>query len=190
MVVNPHEVADQIDRPEGSLHIGPSSIDLHIAGEKTELKEKEWLAEGTNAYAVRQARPGKIEIDDEETYPVERTSFGHDYIKVNPGEFCLARSQEELDLAYQIGAEVSGRSSVGRLGLFVENAGLVDRGFNGTITLELFNPTDRTIEIPVGSRVAQLVFFRQSGSKANAYDGKYNGQVEPTGSKLHQDEEL
>jgi len=188
-MLNPQEVTTQITRKQGELHVGPSSIDLHIADEKTRLVE-EWKARRSNSNFIEAANfGGVLEVDNETSYPVEQT-IKCDPVRVEPGEFCLARSQEELDLDPNIAAEVNGRSSVGRLGLFVENAGLVDRGFEGTITLELFNPTNRVIEVPAETRVAQLTFYEQQGHPQNAYDGKYNGQVAPTGSRLHADEDL
>jgi len=189
MVLNPYDVSDQVTREEGPLHIGPSSIDLHVAGEKTILNSKQEYVNDPPNSVNRIQLNADVNVANEDTYPTEEM-VKCDPIRVEPGEFCLARSQEKLDLEYNIEAEVSGRSSVGRLGLFVENAGLVDRGFNGTITLELFNPTERAIEIPAGTRIAQLVFSRQQGSRKTAYDGKYNGQVEPTASRLHEDGDL
>lgn len=188
-MLNPQEVTTQITREEGGLHVGPSSIDLHIADEKTRLVE-EWKARRSDPNGIESVHfGGVLEVDNETSYPVEQT-VKCDPIRVEPEEFCLARSQEVLDLDPNIAAEVNGRSSVGRLGLFVENAGLVDRGFEGTITLELFNPTDRIIEVPAETRVAQLTFYEQNGHPVNAYEGKYNGQVEPTGSRLHADRDL
>lgn len=172
-VLNPAAMSDYVDTDDESLHIGPSSIDLHIAPEKTVFKRN----------------TDTIDITDESTYPDTKV-IETDVIRLQPGEFCLARSKEEIDLSYGTGALVHGRSSIGRLGLFVENAGLIDRGFQGTITLELFNAGKRVIEVPAGTRVAQLLFFSQLGDEDTAYDGKYNGQVEPTASRLYDDEDV
>jgi len=42
-------------------------------------------------------------------------------------------------------AYVEGRSSIGRLGLQVQNAGFIDVGFHGQITLELENQSGYSI---------------------------------------------
>lgn len=56
-----------------------------------------------------------------------------------PNQFVLATTMEYFSLPNDLTAFVEGRSSVGRLGLFIQNAGWVDPGFNGEITLELYN---------------------------------------------------
>jgi dCTP deaminase len=172
-VLNPAAMSRYVNNEDESLHVGPSSIDLHIAPEKTVFEPS------TNV----------VDITDESTYPETRT-VERDVVTIQPGEFCLGRSKEEINLSHGKGALVHGRSSIGRLGLFVENAGLIDRGFEGTITLELFNASRRVIEVPAGTRVAQLLFFSQAGDEDTAYDGKYNGQVEPTASRLYDDKDV
>lgn len=168
-----------IERGEGGeLHIGPSSIDLHLAPEKIEIEG------GLDGYSPETT----FTVSDEDSYPrVNKHEGGVNPVVVQPGEFCLARTDEYLDLPPGVMALMHGRSSVGRLGLFVENAGLVDRGFEGTLTLELFNPTNNEIKIPAQTRVAQLVFFYQGGEPENAYDGKYQGQHDTTPSRLYED---
>lgn len=84
---------------------------------------------------------------------------------------------------------ISGRSSVCRAGLFVENAGYVDPGFDGHITLELYNASPNTIEIEAGTRVAQLILIQMDGAAAEPYAGKYNGQTDATPSKMAEDKD-
>jgi dCTP deaminase len=105
-----------------------------------------------------------------------------------PGNsFVLARTREVVQLPDDLTAFVEGRSSIGRLGLFIQNAGWVDPGFRGSITLELYNGLPHPIELRAGWRVCQLVFVRMEGSSEGGYTGKYQGQVDTTGSRLHQD---
>lgn len=47
------------------------------------------------------------------------------------------------------------------MGLFIQNAGWVDPGFEGKITLELFNANRCAIRLDVGRRVGQLVFAKR-----------------------------
>ena len=65
---------------------------------------------------------------------------------------------EYVRLGADLTAFVEGRSSLGRMGLFVQNAGWVDPGFEGEITLELFNANRCALELRSGRRVGQLVF--------------------------------
>ena len=86
-------------------------------------------------------------------------------------------------------AFVEGRSSLGRMGLFIQNAGWVDPGFKGEITLELFNANRCAIELQSGRRVGQLVFAQMDDTAWNPYNGKYQGQKGATGSKVFMDED-
>lgn len=85
---------------------------------------------------------------------------------------------------------VEGRSSLGRLGLFIQNAGWVDPGFHGEIALELFNANRCAIKLQAGRRIGQLVFARMDRAAQNPYRGKYQGQRGATGSRVFLDEEL
>ena len=85
---------------------------------------------------------------------------------------------------------VEGRSSLGRLGLFIQNAGWVDPGFHGEITLELFNANRCAIKLQAGRRIGKLVFARMDRAAQNPYRGKYQGQRGATGSRVFLDEEL
>lgn len=105
---------------------------------------------------------------------------------IMPHEFMLATTMEEFTLPPDCAAFVQGRSSIGRVGLMVQNAGFVDPGFSGHITLELKNDTCNPIWLPEGYPVAQLVFFCCSLVE-HPYNGKYNGQTEATGSRMERD---
>ena len=105
-----------------------------------------------------------------------------------PGQFALAVTQERFSVPPTMAAYVQGRSSIGRAGLTVQNAGYVDPGFNGTITLELKNETRNPIYLRPGYPVAQMI-FEECTPVENPYHGKYNGQIEATGSRMQQDKE-
>ena len=104
-----------------------------------------------------------------------------------PGQFVLATTMEYFRMPNNLTAFVEGRSSVGRLGLFVQNAGWVDPGFEGEITLELFNANRCAIELHAGRRVGQLVFAKLDKDADKPYNGKYIGQRGATGSRIHLD---
>ncbi len=76
------------------------------------------------------------------------------------------------------------------MGLFVQNAGWVDPGFEGEITLELFNANRCALELRCGRRVGQLVFARMDGAARSPYAGKYQGQRGATGSRVFLDREV
>lgn len=104
-----------------------------------------------------------------------------------PGAFCLATTMEYIDLPIDLAGYMQGRSSIGRAGLTVENAGFVDPGFEGCITLELKNESPYPIGLRPGYPVVQIV-FEQCTEIDRGYTGKYNGQIEATGSRMYLDE--
>lgn len=107
-----------------------------------------------------------------------------------PGQFVLATTKETISLPDNLTAFVEGRSSLGRMGLFIQNAGWVDPGFSGEITLELFNANRCAIELQAGYRIGQLVFAQMDQAASNPYCGKYQGQRGATGSKIYLDDPL
>ncbi|MBQ3108798.1 MAG: dCTP deaminase [Clostridia bacterium] len=107
-----------------------------------------------------------------------------------PGQFVLATTMEYFELPDDLTAFVEGRSSLGRMGLFIQNAGWVDPGFKGEITLELYNANRCAIELKAGRRVGQLVFAKMDTAAENPYRGKYQGQTGATGSRVFLDAEL
>lgn len=113
-----------------------------------------------------------------------------DEIVIPPHSFLLATTMEYIKLPKDITAFVEGRSSIGRMGLFIQNAGWVDAGFEGEITLELFNANRLPIKLVAGRRVCQLVFARMDREAENPYNGKYQRQRKATGSRAYLDEEL
>lgn len=107
-----------------------------------------------------------------------------------PNQFVLATTMEYIELPDDLTAFVEGRSSLGRMGLFIQNAGWVDPGFKGEITLELYNANRCAIELKCGRRVGQLVFAKLDDHALHPYNGKYQGQTGATGSKVFMDAEI
>ncbi len=75
------------------------------------------------------------------------------------------------------------------MGLFIQNAGWVDPGLKGEITLELYDTNRCAIELKAGRRVGQLVFTKMDDKALNPYNGKYQGQKGATGSRAFMDKE-
>ena len=108
---------------------------------------------------------------------------------IHPGEFCLGRTLEWVELPTDIVARIEGKSSLGRLGLIVHaTAGFCDPGWRGTLTLELANLTRIPIKLYPGLLIAQLSFMaldrparRPYGSEA--LGSHYQGQVAATESR-------
>jgi dCTP deaminase len=110
-------------------------------------------------------------------------------ITIPPHSFLLATTMEYVRLPKDLVAFVEGRSSIGRIGLFIQNAGWVDPGFEGQITLELYNANSLPIRLEAGRRICQLVFCKMDQAAAMPYAGKYQGQTRATGSRVFRDNE-
>lgn len=80
-------------------------------------------------------------------------------VTLRPGEFLLGATRERVILPAHIAGFVHGKSTWARRGLIVESAGLVDPGFNGTITLELKNVSGRPLALSAGQTICQLTFM-------------------------------
>jgi dCTP deaminase len=127
---------------------------------------------------------GHITFDTEIKY----REINKDSIIIPPHSFLLATTMEYLSLPNGYSAFVEGRSSVGRMGLFIQNAGWVDSGFKGRITLELYNANSMPIKLDAGRRICQLVFCKMDQHSDMPYQGKYQGQNVSVGSRIFQDE--
>lgn len=170
-------------RITGGEAIQPASFDLRLGDNFAfPLANDRFISPRGKVYnAVDPTMPA--EVSPRAAQP-DRTFY------IEPKEFVLATTKEYIKLPNDLTAFVEGRSSIGRMGLFVQNAGWVDPGFEGEITLELFNASDNTIKLVAGMRIAQLVFARLDRPAKAPYNGKYQGQRGATGSRVFRDGDL
>jgi dCTP deaminase len=110
-------------------------------------------------------------------------------IVMPPHSFLLATTNEYIKLPNHLTAFVEGRSSIGRMGLFIQNAGWVDAGFEGRITLELYNANSLPIKLDSHRRICQLVFCEMDKPAEHPYRGKYYKQEQSVGSNIQYDYE-
>ncbi len=76
---------------------------------------------------------------------------------------------------------ITGRSSTGRLGLFVQiTADLVDIGFKGNLTFQLH--AVQPLRIYKGMKLGQVCFWKPKG-KIKLYNGKYQNSCGPQESQ-------
>lgn len=157
--------------PLSEDQIQPASVDIRL---------------GNTFGIVEDSSAGIITLESEIKYKTIRA----DTYLLLPGQFVLATTMEYFELPDHLTAFVEGRSSLGRMGLFIQNAGWVDPGFRGEITLELFNANRCAIELKAGRRVGQLVFAEMDAAALHPYRGKYQGQTGATGSRVYLDNEI
>ena len=93
---------------------------------------------------------------EKKTIPLElvRNSY-----TLNPKEFVIGKTQETIKVSEKYMGIFDGKSSLAQIGLFVHiSSVLVDPGTNSTITAEIFNASDFTIEPKVGMKIGQIIF--------------------------------
>ena len=167
MIENKELIVEPLEKEQ----IQPASVDIRL---------------GNTFSIVEDTSTGIINLENEIKY---KTITSNSYILL-PNQFVLATTMEYFDLPDDLTAFVEGRSSLGRMGLFIQNAGWVDPGFKGEITLELYNANRCAIELKAGRRVGQLVFAKMDETALNPYNGKYQGQRGATGSRVFMDKEI
>jgi dCTP deaminase len=156
--------------PLEDRQIQPASIDLRL---------------GNHFLKVDENRMEAISLDRE----MEYIEFKREEIIIPPHSFLLAVTREYIRLPHNITAFVEGRSSIGRIGLFIQNAGWVDPGFAGTITLELYNANRLPIRLTSGRRICQIVFALMDSPADRPYKGKYQNQRDAVGSRVFLDQD-
>lgn len=104
---------------------------------------------------------------------------------LKPGQLYLANTMEYTE-THGLVPMLIGRSSIGRLGLFVHvTAGFGDIGFSGRWTLELV-PT-HPIKVYPGMEICQVFFETVCGEILREYDGKYQKSTGVVSSRLYQE---
>jgi len=87
------------------------------------------------------------------------------------GRFTLASSMEMFQMPHDLVGTVKDKSSWARLGLSVFNT-VIEPGWNGILTLELVFNGNKSLTIPAGAGIAQVLFGRLE-CDGDYGDGKY-----------------
>ena len=164
------EKKELVVEPLTDNSIQPASIDCRLGSHFLEVESQEAV----------------LSLDQDIAY----SDISGDSIILKPHSFILATTMEYIKLPANITAFVEGRSSIGRMGLFIQNAGWVDAGFEGRITLELYNANSLPIRLTAGRRICQLVFCTMDKAAKVPYAGKYQGQLKTVGSQVWLDKDV
>ncbi len=103
-----------------------------------------------------------------------------------PGDLFLGCSREYFRMPKDVCGQVYTKSSLGRVFINHMMAGVIDAGFEGTITLELRNEGKHNVVIPYGARVVQIQFSYLSDYPELDYSqrvSRYMGQIRPEPSR-------
>lgn len=121
--------------------------------------------------------PGTV-IDYRNRQPLtmKTISLPDEGIVIYPGQFFLAHTIEICHFPDDLAALFRTKSSMGRIGLEHMDAGWVDPGFHGSLTLEFKNLTQyHPIRLRPGDKIGQLVFMRGEAVEAEqSYSAKGN----------------
>lgn len=145
--------------------LGPNSYNLRLAPELLVYKE--------------------VVLDAKQPNRTERLTIPEEGLVLEPGELYLGKTMEFTSTKHYV-PMLEGRSSVGRLGLFIHaTAGFGDIGFSGNWTLEI--TCTKPVRVYPGMEVCQIYFIRPWGHVAKLYEGKYQGSTEIGASELWRD---
>ena len=150
--------------PFSPQHVGPNSIDLHLADE---------LLVYTNT--ILDSRT------ENQTEVYQKDSIKGGWF-LEPNRLYLGSTVEKVGSKTHLPL-YEGRSSYGRLGIQVHStAGVGNLGFFGTITLEI--TVAQPIWIYPNDRLCQVLFLSTVG-EVTEYKGKYQNQSKTTSSRVH-----
>lgn len=166
-------------RPLDESCIQPASVDIH-------LDRKVLVFRNTRRpfIDIHESMDGLTEMQE---IPEQEPFILH------PGEFVLGSTLEFIGLPDDLVARLEGKSSLGRIGLLIHStAGYVDPGWQGHLTLELSNVSRLPITLYYRMKIGQVSFLRLTAPAERLYGApelgsKYQGQEEPTPSKVHRD---
>lgn len=124
-----------------------------------------------------------LEIDDEIIDPKKKTKYkkieiNDDGYILKPNKLYLGSTMERIGSDHYV-TQLIGRSSVGRLGLFLQVTaplGHIGCNLNWTLELKVVQP----LKVYKGMKIGQVTFWCTDGNKNKLYtNGKYNKYVKP-----------
>ena len=103
-----------------------------------------------------------------------------------PHGFCLGVTAEYVEfVSSELMGFVHGKSTVGRWGITVHTAGLIDSGFRGHLTLELYNHNNFAILLTESMKIAQMTVHLLDGCHKQYSSAYYcNNDETPITPKL------
>ena len=150
--------------PFSKENINPNSYNYSL-GEYLEVYEEEILD------PKKEMRTQKVYIPD-------------DGMILYPNKLYLGYTQERFGSDKFVPC-ITGRSSTGRIGLFVQiTSDLVDIGFHGNLTLQLH--ATQPVKVYKGMKIGQVTFWDVLGD-VELYHGKYQGSIGPMKTKIYKE---
>ncbi len=164
MILTGHEIQRQLGQniviePFDPTRLNPNSYNLTLHEELMTYEE--------------------LVLDMGKSNRVRRLTIPPEGLVLQPSQLYLGRTVERTE-THNLVPMIEGRSSIGRLGLFVHvTAGFGDVGFSGYWTLEMF--AVQPIRIYAGVEICQI-FYHQITGDVTEYSSKYqhNQDIQPS----------
>ncbi len=165
MILSGHEIrarlgGDLVIDPYCEANLNPNSYNLTLHHELMTYEE----------LVLDMRRPSRI----------RRISIPPEGLMLNPNQLYLGRTIERTE-THNLVPMIEGRSSIGRLGLFVHvTAGFGDVGFCGYWTLEMF--AVQAVRIYPGVPICQIFYHEIRGAVTEYASNKYqhNHDIQPS----------
>ena len=156
---------DLIIEPFNSLQLNPNSYNLKLHNELLVYKDKT--------------------LDMKRIHDVQKLTIPEEGLIIQPGILYLGRTLEYTSTENCV-PMIEGRSSIGRLGLFIHiTAGFGDVGFKGFWTLEIF--CVQPIRIYPGVEICQIFYHTIEGEYSKYASNKYQNNQGIQPSMLYKD---
>jgi dCTP deaminase len=171
MIISGKEIKKQVE--QGRIHISPF-IEEHINPNSYNYRLHEDLLEILD-----------LPIDPKREPNLQKIKIGEEGYVLQPGKLYLGSTVEEIGSDYYV-TSLIGRSSVGRLGLFLQitaDLGHVGAKHRWTLELKVVQPL---IVYPL-MKIGQVSFWTVEGNLNHLYNGKYAKYSEAHCSELHQE---
>ncbi len=165
MILSGNEIRRQLGDniiidPFDESHLNPNSYNLSLHDEIITYEE--------------------VVLDMKEANRVRRITIPEEGLVLSPNQLYLGRTVERTETHNFVPA-IEGRSSIGRLGLFVDvTAGFGDVGFSGYWTLEMF--AIQPVRIYAGVPICQIMYHEVKGDITEYVSDKYqhNRDIQPS----------
>jgi dCTP deaminase len=165
MILSGHEIRRQLGsnihiEPFNEARLNPNSYNLTLHDELMTYEE--------------------VVLDMAKSNRVRRLTIPPEGMVLGPNQLYLGRTAEHTE-THNLVPMIEGRSSVGRLGLFVHvTAGFGDVGFCGYWTLEMF--AVQPVRVYAGVPICQIFYHEIVGSITEYVSDKYqhNSDIQPS----------
>ncbi|KJR41340.1 Deoxycytidine triphosphate deaminase [Candidatus Magnetoovum chiemensis] len=168
-------------KPDYTVQLGACSIDMRLGKEFCVFEHSKYsYIDLRSDFQIKNIMK-EIIINEDEQFIMQ------------PGEFALATTIENIEIPDDLLGRIDGRSSLGRLGLIIHGtASTFDPGWRGKATLELSNIGTMPIALYYGMRICAFSFEMLTSPAETPYykktSAKYKNQDKALPSRFTKDD--